>query len=110
MKPEIIIAIVIGLVLVIGAILFIVLKNKKSNTVYSENITKIIDCLGGNDNIISITPKMSRVEVILKDYEVINKDELKTLGVQGISKTSQKITLVVGIELAKDLENTFKRS
>ena len=70
----------------------------------------IINNLGGNDNIISVTPKMSRVEFVLKNYEVINKDELKNLGVQGISKTSQKITLVVGNELAVDIEKSFKGS
>ena len=37
------------------------------------------------------------------------KEELKNLGIQGISKTSQKITLVVGNELAKDIDNAFKK-
>jgi len=110
MKPEILIPIIVGAVLIVCIILFVILKKKKSNSTYSENITKIIDCLGGNDNIVSVTPKMSRVEFVLKDYEVVNKDTLKEFGVQGISKTSQKITLVVGAELAKDLEKTFKRS
>ena len=109
MGPEIIIAIVIGvLFVVVGGYFFIrYLKSKNSNTIYNENITKIIINLGGNDNIISITPKMSRVEIVLHNYDLVNKEELKLLGVQGISKTSQKITLVVGNEIAKDLENTI---
>ena len=53
---------------------------------------------------------MSRVEFVLKDYELVNKEELKNLGVQGISKTSQKITLVVGNELALDIEKQFNGS
>ena len=38
------------------------------------------------------------------------QEELKNLGVQGISKTSQKITLVVGNELALDIEKQFNGS
>ena len=111
MKLEHYILIAVGIILIILAILiFNKIKNKNNNKKYNDNIVKIIENLGGDDNIISITPKMSRVEFVLKNYELVNKDELKLLGVQGISKTSQKITLVVGTELAKDLEKTFKRN
>ena len=109
-NPIIIISIIAGIIVLLSVILFIFLKKKKVNTQYSEKVTLIINNLGGNDNIISVTPKMSRVEFVLKDYDLVNKDELKNLGVQGISKTSQKITLVVGNELAVDLNKEFKRS
>ena len=47
-----------------------------------------------------------------KDERSLNQTRLnlKNLGIQGISKTSQKITLVVGNELAEDLDKAFKRS
>lgn len=111
MDPIIIIAIIAGILLItLGFFLFIFLKNKKKKAQYSDRILSIIENLGGNNNIISISPKMSRVEFVLHNYDLVNKEELKTLGIQGISKTSQKITLVVGNELAEDLEKTFKRS
>ena len=112
MEPEYIILIIVASVIVLGTffLLFTKFKNRNNTKQYSERILKIIENLGGNDNIISVTPKMSRVEFVLHNYELVNKDELKNLGVQGISKTSQKITLVVGNELAEDLEKTFKRN
>ena len=112
MEPEYIILIIVASVIVLGTffLLFTKFKNRKNTKQYSERILKIIENLGGNDNIISVTPKMSRVEFVLNNYELVNKEELKNLGVQGISKTSQKITLVVGNELAEDLEKTFKRN
>lgn len=112
MDDPIIIAlcIVFGIFLIAGGIfLFLFLKNKKGNTQYNEKIQNIILNLGGKDNIINVTVKMSRAEFILNNYELVNKEELKNLGIQGISKTSQKITLVIGNELAKDIENTFKK-
>ena len=112
MEPEYIILIIVASVIVLGTffLLFTKFKNRKNTKQYSEKILKIIENLGGNDNIISVTPKMSRVEFVLNNYELVNKEELKNLGVQGISKTSQKITLIVGNELAEDLEKTFKRN
>ena len=108
-NPIIIISIIAAIIILASIFLFVFLKKKKNNTQYNEKITKIINELGGNDNIISATSKMSRIEFVLKDYELVNKDELKNLGIQGISKTSQKLTLDVGIELAEDLDKAYKR-
>ena len=109
-NPIIIISIIAAIIILASIFLFILFKKKKNTTQYNEKITRIINELGGNDNIICATSKMSRIEFVLKDYELVNKDELKNLGIQGISKTSQKITLVVGNELAEDLNKAFKRS
>lgn len=112
LKPEVLIPIIIGVIILTVAIILWINVNKKKNLnkEFSEKVFGIINNLGGNDNIISVTVKMSRVEFILKDYELVNKEELKNLGVQGISKTSQKITLVVGNELALDIEKQFNGS
>ena len=107
--PIIIVAIILGIILILGTTFtFIFLKKRKNKLQYSENIINIINNLGGNENIISVTPKRSRVEFVLNNYDLVNKEELKKLGVQGISKTSQKITLIVGNELAEDLNKEFK--
>lgn len=112
LKPEVLIPIIIGVILLIVAIIIFINVNKKKNInkEFNEKVLGIINNLGGNENIISVTPKMSRVEFVLKNYELVNKEELKNLGVQGISKTSQKITLVVGNELALDIEKQFNGS
>ena len=112
LKPEVLIPIIVGVILLIIAIIIFINVNKKKNInkEFNEKVLGIINNLGGNDNIISVTPKMSRVEFVLKNYELVNKEELKNLGVQGISKTSQKITLVVGNELALDIEKQFNGS
>ena len=111
-EPKIFIPIIIGIIILIVAIIVFISFNKKNiiTKEFNEKVIDIIKNLGGNDNIISVTPKMSRVEFVLKNYELVNKEELKNLGVQGISKTSQKITLVVGNELALDIEKQFNGS
>ena len=109
-EPKVLIPIIIGIIILTVVISVWINANKRKNLnkEFSEKVLGIINNLGGNDNIISVTPKMSRVEFVLKNYELVN--ELKLLGVQGISKTSQKITLVVGNELALDIEKQFNGS
>lgn len=111
-EPKVLIPIIIGIIILTVVISIWINANKRKNLnkEFSEKVLGIINNLGGNDNIISVTPKMSRVEFVLKNYELVNKEELKNLGVQGISKTSQKITLVVGNELALDIEKQFNGS
>lgn len=111
-EPKVLIPIIIGIIILTVVISVWINANKRKNLnkEFSEKVLSIINNLGGNDNIISVTPKMSRVEFVLKNYELVNKEELKNLGVQGISKTSQKITLVVGNELALDIEKQFNGS
>lgn len=109
-NPTTIIIICVSIILVIaGLITFYFINKKKNTSTYNEKINGIIINLGGNDNIKEISVKMSRAEFVLENYDLVNKDELKNLGVQGISKTSKKITLVVGNELANDLNKAFNK-
>ena len=54
-----------------------------------------IDNLGGRENIASATQVGSRINLVLKDKELINKDNLKELGVKSVLVMSNKVTLVV---------------
>ena len=54
-----------------------------------------IDNLGGRENIASVTQVGSRINLVLKDKELINKDNLKELGVKSVLVMSNKVTLVV---------------
>lgn len=103
-----IIGIVIGVVLLLGVISTIVLVKKKSN----KNIAKrefdnasnsIIEALGGIDNIVSCDVSMSRLNVVLKDYKLVESQQLTDAGVSGTVKTSKKLTLVVGKQFSQKL-------
>ena len=89
---------VIALLVMVALILLIVasvskkVKSKKSNEIRSNILTH----LGGKDNITYIEAKGSRLVVSLIDRNLLNEEDLKSLGVTGIIKTSNKITLVMG--------------
>ena len=85
--------IVIG-VLIIATTVVVIIFLKKRKTVKVDN-SLWIDNLGGKDNIENVSQVGSRINLVLKDKEVINKDNLKELGVKSVLVMSNKVTLVV---------------
>lgn len=103
-----IIGIVIGVVLLLGVILAIILVKKKSNKnkakrEFDNASNSIIEALGGIDNIVSCDVSMSRLNVVLKDYKLVESQQLTDAGVSGTVKTSKKLTLVVGKQFSQKL-------
>ena len=72
--------VIIGIVLLI--ILLAVLKASKKDA--SIDLNKLVEYLGGKDNIISTETDMSRFKVELKDVTKANKEGIQKLGARGI--------------------------
>lgn len=87
--------IIAGAVVVAAIIVFLViffLKRKKPTKV-DDSIWLL--ALGGKENIVSISAIGSRINLALKDKEVIDREKLKELGVKSVLVMSNKVTLVV---------------
>ena len=110
-KYGLVIALVlVGIIIVIVTFLLIRNKNKsKTNKASNELYEKIIEGLGGKENIISLEAKMSRLNVSLKDDNLLNIDLLKTSGVSRVVKMSSRITLLMG-NSASEIEQAFKNN
>jgi phosphotransferase system IIB component len=88
------------LIVLIALIIILVLKkkNKKKNI---PNDNYYLKLFGGKENIISCSSKGSRLVLELKDYSLIDENELKKIGINSLIKATNKITLLVG-DKAKD--------
>ena len=84
-----VITICVVLILVLGR------KNKKAPEPVIAEKSKWVDALGGAENIISSEAYGSRLAVKLQDKSLINKEELKQLGVTNFIEMSDKITLLL---------------
>jgi len=84
--------IIIGFILLI--ILLIVLKLSKRD--FRMEANKLINYLGGKDNIISAESNMSRFKVILKDVSIVNKDAIEKLGAKGIVEIDNQLKIIFG--------------
>ena len=90
---------IIGLVLVF--ILLIVLKANKKDFKIEAN--KLVEYLGGKDNILNMEVNMSRFKVTLKDVKIVNKDAIQKLGAKGIVEIDNQLKIILGPN-AKALE------
>lgn len=72
----------------------VVLKISKKD--FSIEINKLIQCLGGKDNIIDSEVNMSRLKVILKDMEIVDKEGIQKLGAKGIVEIDNQLKIIFG--------------
>jgi len=84
--------IIIFIVLVIIS-LIIVKLNKKN---FHLEINKLVNYLGGKDNILDSEVNMSRFKVTLKDVTKVDKDAIQKLGAQGIVEIDNQLKIIFG--------------
>ena len=84
--------IIIAVVLII--ILLAVIKATKKDAELDFN--KLVELLGGKDNIISTESNMSRFKVTLKDVSKANKDGIQKLGAKGVVEIDNQLKIILG--------------
>ena len=84
--------IIIGIVLLI--VLFAILKSMKKDAHLEVN--KLIDYLGGVDNILDKQVNLSRFIVTLRDVSLANKEEIQKLGAKGIVEIGNQLKIILG--------------
>ncbi len=93
---------VVVILLIVGLVLLIIKKNKhkkiekQEQEIIDSYYLNIIDSVGGIDNIVNVEALQSRLSFYLKDQSLLDSEKLKEIHINGIVKTSKKITLVVG--------------
>ena len=88
--------IIIAILLVIA--LSIVRIKKKD---YKIEVNKLVDYLGGKNNIINYECNKSRFTVQLKDIDLVNKDAIQKLGAQGIVEIDNQLKIILGGSASK---------
>ena len=75
---------------------------------YRVQAERILELVGGKDNVVSLTHCFTRLRFVLKDPEAARTEELRMLeGVQGILERSGSYQVVIGLEVIsfyKELE------
>ena len=95
--------VIIILVLVI-IFLAVIRANSKD---FKLEINKLVEYLGGKDNIIDTEVEMSRFKVTLKDVTKANKEGIMKLGAKGVVEIEDQLKIIFGKDakkLKKDIE------
>ena len=86
--------IIIAVILLI--ILLAILKASKKDAVLDFN--KLVEYLGGKENIIDTEINLSRFKVTLKDVSKANKEGIQKLGAKGIVEIDNQLKIILGPE------------
>ena len=86
--------IIIAVVLII--VLLAILKATRKDAGIDFN--RLVELLGGKDNIISTETNMSRLKVTLKDVSKANKEGIQKLGAKGIVEIDNTLKIILGAE------------
>ncbi|MBQ8472681.1 MAG: PTS transporter subunit EIIB [Bacilli bacterium] len=84
--------IIIAIIFII--ILLAVLKSTKKDA--RLEINKLIEYLGGKDNIVTSDYSLSRFIVTLRDVEKANKEAIQKLGAKGIVEIDNQLKIILG--------------
>ena len=83
--------IIVGILLIIA---FAIVKGNKKD--FKLEVNKLVDLLGGKDNIIETEAEMSRFKVTLKDITKANKEGIIKLGAQGVVEIDDQLKIIFG--------------
>jgi len=88
--------IIIAVLLIIA--FSIVKMNKKDLKI---ELNKLVDLLGGKENILDTEVEMSRFKVTLKDITKANKEGIIKLGAKGVVEIDDQLKIILGTEAKK---------
>ena len=89
--------VIIMMVLVI-IFLAVIRANSKD---FKLEINKLVEYLGGKDNIIDTEVEMSRFKVTLKDVTKANKEGIMKLGAKGVVEIEDQLKIIFGKDAKK---------
>ena len=94
--------VIIAVVLLIISLVIVKLNHKNFNL----EINKLVQYLGGKDNILDTEVNMSRFKVTLKDVTKVDKEGIQKLGAKGIVEIDNQLKIIFGAD-ARTLKNTL---
>ena len=89
-------------VIIVTVLIVIFLAVIRANSKdFKLEINKLVEYLGGKDNIIDTEVEMSRFKVTLKDVTKANKEGIMKLGAKGVVEIEDQLKIIFGKKLLK---------
>ena len=89
-------------VIIVTVLIVIFLAVIRANSKdFKLEINKLVEYLGGRDNIIDTEVEMSRFKVTLKDVTKANKEGIMKLGAKGVVEIEDQLKIIFGKDAKK---------
>ncbi len=82
------------LIVIFAIIALAILKATRKDAHLEMN--KLLEYLGGKDNIIATETNLSRFKVTVKEVEKVNKEAIQKLGAKGIVEIDNQLKIILG--------------
>lgn len=82
------------IILVTLIIAIAIIKSKRKD--YKLDANKLVDCLGGKNNIVKYEVNQSRFIVEVKNVEIVNKEGIQKMGAKGIVEIDNQLKIILG--------------
>ena len=82
------------IITILVIIAFAIVKANKKD--FKLEVNKLVDLLGGKDNIIETEAEMSRFRVTLKDVSKANKEGIMKRGAKGVVEIDDQLKIIIG--------------
>jgi glucose-like phosphotransferase system IIB component len=82
------------IIVVLLLISLVIIKLSKKD--FGIEINKLVQYLGGKDNILDTEVNMSRFKVTLKDVSIVDKEGIQKLGAKGIVEIDNQLKIIFG--------------
>lgn len=82
------------IIVVLVIIALSITKTKKKD--YKIEVNKLVDYLGGKQNIIDYEFNKSRFIVRLENVQLVNKEAIQKMGAQGIVEIDNQLKIILG--------------
>lgn len=101
--------VLLALVLISGITFWVVffIRNKKSEPKKTINISDNLSAIGGRENVLSHNLSGSRIILVLRNYDLVDKEKLKKAGATGFILKSDKLTIVFKDEAEEVYKSLF---
>lgn len=87
------------IVFILCIIALAITRSKKKD--FKIEVNKLVDYLGGKDNIVNYEVNKSRFMVTLKDINIVNKEGIQKLGAQGMVEIDNQLKIILGSNAAQ---------
>ncbi len=84
----------IVIILVTIVIAVAIIKSKRKD--FKLDANKLVECLGGKENIIRYEVNRSRFIVELRNIEKVNKEGIQKMGAKGIVEIENQLKIILG--------------
>ena len=89
------------IIIVVALLVILAVAIKVTRKDFDEEMNKLLEYLGGKDNIIDCELSMSRFKVTLKDVTKANKEGIMKLGAKGVVEIEDQLKIIFGKDAKK---------